>query len=111
MKSCDDFLKEVEERAARATKGPWMQCLASVVGLDSVFVAELICDQHQDKRVSQINFDGKFIAASRTYVEVLVRMVRAAKIKHCTCSYSVNGWLLRACSMCEELDRLAGELP
>lgn len=121
MKTCDDFLKEVEERAARATKGPWTAERDHVVVSESFFdsdpgtiaafghsVKYRVIDSHCIDEYTQDNC--LFIAASRTDVEMLARMVRAAKIKHCTCCWAVDGWLLRACSMCEELDRLANRL-
>jgi hypothetical protein len=82
-------LDELEATAKAATPGPWFQSMATIVGADSLFVAELISDQHQDKRVSQINADGRFItAANPETVQALIVGVRrirklAELYRHC----------------------------
>lgn len=118
MKSCDDFLKEVEERVARATKGPWHieppypTEVVAFSGPTSTFQLATCHIQDQGK-------NAEFIAASRTDVEVLASMVRAAKdalVDSCECEYISDvpphmGVECEACNALIELDRLAGELP
>lgn len=123
MKTCDDFLKEVEERAARATKGPWTAERDHVVVSESFFdsdpgtiaafghsVKYRVIDSHCIDEYTQDNC--LFIASSRTNVEVLCRMVRRAKKLPCYCG--IFEWTETDCPPClmrKEFDRLAGELP
>lgn len=72
----DQELEQIEKSAEAATPGKWFQCMATIVGADSLFVAELISDQHTDKRVSAINADGRFIALAREAVPKLVAEVK-----------------------------------
>lgn len=71
-------LPKLKELALAATPGPWFQCMATVVGAESVFVADLVSDQHQISP-EKINRDGRFIAAVNPTVvlAVIERLERA----------------------------------
>lgn len=118
MKSCDDFLKEVEGRAARATKGQWRAGnpdseIETHRDLSSNVVYMLGGNnQWMDWFQPHRDEDAEFIAASRTDVEALVRMVRRAKELPCYCG--IFEWTETDCPPClmrKEFERLAGELP
>lgn len=88
MTKLNKYLKEVEERLNAATEGPWQDCNgdefagSTIEGISSQHKADIIvnCGLYGDYKSGVITKnDSKFIANSRTDVEVLLKIIEELK--------------------------------